>query len=56
MVIERMSHTLGELIKSPHYAHPRDYENEINSLPDLINELSSHTMDKKRALLERKRK
>ncbi len=56
IVLERMARILGELIKSPDKAHPRDYEKEIGALLDEVvrrNE-STFTESRKKKLLQKK--
>lgn len=58
IVLERMARILGELIKSPNKAHPRDYEKEIDALLDEVvrrNE-GTFTMSRKKEFLQKKSK
>ena len=53
IVLERMARILGELIKSPNKAHPRDYEKEIDALLNEVvrrNESTFTTSRKKKSL------
>lgn len=57
IVLERMARILGELIKSPDKAHPRDYEKEIDALLDEVvkrNESTFTDSRKKKSLHQKK--
>lgn len=59
IVLERMARILGELIKSPDKAHPRDYEKEINALLDEVvrrNESTFTDSQKKKSLQKKSEK
>lgn len=56
LVVEKIAWILGELIKSPGKAHPRDYENEMDILLNEVIRRHSFTVGKKKKSLREKYK